>query len=920
MEKRQFRVLYQQFLFRMVDLEVLSSHAQGDSNRLVGQFASLLIFLSIILSFGALGGPRTARAQVVHAWSMEHLMISTTMLVVGLFAVLSWDSMFPNRGDVMVLAPLPVRTRTLFLAKVSAVAMALGLTVACVQAVAGVAYPLGLGTQGRPDVDVPALTLLPAEAPASVADLERMLQRDLAPAVPRGVGVSVGVYRHGERRVFAYGAAKPDSIYQIASVTKTFTGLLLAQMAVEGQVRLEEPLRDSLPSDVPGARVPQEIRLLDLAIHRSGLPPVPPNLNPQNLLNPAILYHASDLWAALRRLGVARPASPEAVYSNFGYGVLGEALALRAGVPFAELMAAKVTGALGLRDTTIGLKDEQEQRLLPAMSSEGVELPNWYFGALDGAGGLRSTGPDMLAYLEANLREATPALKLQHRLRAGMGPSGMKVALGWMYDENTGAYFHNGVISGYTSHALFHPAGDYAVVVLVNQAPSMLVFADVVARHIRQRLAGAPATSLGTIRVPGSGGFLGLLRFILAYWAAMVAAGAFLFCCVLGLQGLAAQMLPRRMFLRVSSALQLGALCTIVCVYFIQPTFVTGDILMNANGNGALSWSPSYWFLGLMQQLLGSPAMAPLARRAWIGLSGVVMVTAAAYALSYLRTLRQIVETPDILPGARRGWRLPLLGVIEQFSVRTVMRSRQHRIVLAFYVGIGFALTILLLKSPTGDNRLPDAPATDVSSELMAPILGASIIMLIFAIIGTRLAFAMPKDLRANWVFRVCVPPRASRELPSVGTIADAAGRSARATLLLLAGAPVLVVTAAVAFRRWPLPATIGHLIVLALLASILCDVCLYSFHKIPFTCSYLPGKSRVHMAFLYGALLLYGIMFSVRYERDALLDIASMAPVIGGLLVIAIIARWLTSGNAKGAELLFEEEDSSTIQTLGIR
>src|SRR5215472_12171779 len=127
MEKRQFRVLYRQFLFRMVDLEVLSSHAQGDSSRLMGQFASLLIFLSMFLTLPALGGPRAPRAQVVHAWSMEHLMISTTMLVVGLFAVLSWDTAFPNHRDVMVLAPLPVRTRTLFLAKVSAVGMALGL-------------------------------------------------------------------------------------------------------------------------------------------------------------------------------------------------------------------------------------------------------------------------------------------------------------------------------------------------------------------------------------------------------------------------------------------------------------------------------------------------------------------------------------------------------------------------------------------------------------------------------------------------------------------------------------------------------------------------------------------------------------------------------------------------------------------------
>src|SRR5262249_14101661 len=131
MEKQQFRVLYRQFLFRMIDLDLLSSYAQGDSNKLLGQFASLLIFTSVILSLGAVGSPRTPIAKLVTAWSMEHLMIATTMLVVGVFAVLNWDSTFPNRADVLVLAPLPVRPRTLFVAKIAASGAAMSLTVLC---------------------------------------------------------------------------------------------------------------------------------------------------------------------------------------------------------------------------------------------------------------------------------------------------------------------------------------------------------------------------------------------------------------------------------------------------------------------------------------------------------------------------------------------------------------------------------------------------------------------------------------------------------------------------------------------------------------------------------------------------------------------------------------------------------------------
>jgi hypothetical protein len=128
----QFGVLYRQFLFRMVDLELLSVSAQGDVSKLLGQFAALLIFLNSWLGLGTLGlGDRQMprAALVINAWGTEYLLIATTMLVVGLFAVLSWDATFPDRRDVLVLAPLPVPARTLFLAKVAAVASALGLTV-----------------------------------------------------------------------------------------------------------------------------------------------------------------------------------------------------------------------------------------------------------------------------------------------------------------------------------------------------------------------------------------------------------------------------------------------------------------------------------------------------------------------------------------------------------------------------------------------------------------------------------------------------------------------------------------------------------------------------------------------------------------------------------------------------------------------
>jgi CubicO group peptidase (beta-lactamase class C family) len=909
MEKAQFRVLYRQFLFRLVDLELLSSHAQGDSSKLLGQFASLLIFLGILLSLGAIGGPRAPAAKVLYIWSMEHMLIATTMLVAGLFAVLSWDSTFPNRADVLILAPLPVRTRTLFLAKVAAVGAAMSLTVACLHALAGVVWPVSFATQLDRDFDAPALNALPAVPPVSAAALGPLLQRNLAPALSPDMGIAIGVYKRGERRVYSYGATKLDSIYPIGSVSKTFTSLLLAQMILEGRARLDEPVRELIAAGTVPRPPAREITLQDLATHRSGLPPMQINFNPQTLAKPDA-YPTASLWKDLARYGVAREPNPPFIYSNFGYAVLGEALAARAGMSFPELVASKIAAPLGLRDTAIDLTPEREERLLQGFNAEHQPQRLWYMDAFNGAGGLRSTAPDMLTFLEANLRRATPAMRLQQEPRATVAAD-LKIALGWLYSADTGTYFHNGVITGFSTHARFNPRHDYAVIVLINQSPGIVMPADVLALHIEQRLTGAPAISFATVKIPGGIGLMGVLRFYAAYWMAMMAAAAFMFCCVLGLQGVAAQLLPRRLFLRVSSLLQLAAFCVLVCAYFSEPLMVTGPTLMVANGRGLLGWSPSYWFLGLLQQWSGSPAMTSLAHRAWTGLAVAVSVTAIAYALSYFRTLRQIVEEPDILPAARRIFRMPPIGAIEQFTVKTLLRSRQHRIVLAFYLGIGFALTILLVKAPAAQNELADSPAGSSWGQVNTPLLAASIVMLCFAIIGTRVVFSLPKDLRANWIFRIT--SAADRPLKSL----QAAQRRA---LLLLSAVPVCAATAGVAFREWPMQAAVGHLLVLVLLASVLSDICLYSLHRIPFTCSYLPGKSRIHMAFLGAAGLLWTITLSVRYERQALERFSAMAPLLIGLLVIAIVTRTLAAYNAAGGELRFEEEEAGTVQVLGLR
>jgi CubicO group peptidase (beta-lactamase class C family) len=907
-------VLYREFLFRIIDLELLAP--QGDTTKLLGQFAALLVTVSFwVLLPAALGaGSAPPELSLIFTWTAEHFLIATTMLVVGLFAVLSWESMFPDRRDVMVLGPLPVRARTLFLAKVAAVASALGLTVVCLNFVPGLAAPFSFSA---------ALTMPPAKydaalPPVSVADMKAVLDRDIASAALwKDAGIAVGVLKRGERRVFTYGTARPDSLFEIGSISKTFTGLLLAQMAAEGKVRLDEPVRELLPPGVVAKPAGDEITLLDLATQHSGLPGMPDNFKPNDRRNPYADYHAGHLYAYMAKRGVGRRPHPSFFYSNLGLGLLGQALANRAGTTYAKALQQEVTGRLGLTDTVVWPSPEQRERVIQGRSGKGEHdpAPALVLDALAGAGAIRSTAGDMLTYLEAQLHpERFPALAAalaeSHKLRAD-GIPGERIALAWLYKPDSGIYHHNGATAGYTADAFFHPQGDYAAIALINTGPNLVFNADQLADHLRQRLAGERAVSLAPPVVPGSGGFWNWLRSLAAYWITLLAAGLFLFCAVQTVQGVI-QLLPRQIFLRVSSFLQIACFCLLLIVYFLQPPFAGLDTLVQ--NQALLPWLPSYWFFGLFQALNGPlpEILAPLAWRAAVGLAISICGAVAAYLICYFRTLRKIAEQPDILPAARRLRWLPRFGsplqtAVGQFAVRTLFRSRQHRVILSFYLGIALGLAIFISKAPVLQEQ---GPATDVWYHMNAPLLVASIVMMCGAVAGARVVFSMPLELRANWIFRVMPPPGVP------GCLA-----ASRRALYGLAAAPVWAVMAALFFWIWPRREAAGHMLVLGLVAAIVAELSLYGFRKIPFTCSYLPGKSYFHMAFLFFLGFMFVMNKGAALERQALENERDYAILIGILCAGAIAARWRTSSRAAedDAAVKFEDEPEPVIFQLGL-
>jgi CubicO group peptidase (beta-lactamase class C family) len=347
--------------------------------------------------------------------------------------------------------------------------------------------------------------------PVDLASLQAVLDRDLAPArLPvflagplsqqaAGEGIAIAVVRKGSRRVITFGAAKPESIFEIGSITKTFTGLLLAILAEKGTVRLDEPVREVLPPGTTPKPDGPEIALLDLAIQHSGLPRMPGNMHPADYQNPYADYHAADLYSFIASRGVARPASPQFLYSNLGLGLLGQAPANRSGKGYPELLRQEITGPLRLNDTVVSLSPDQQKRFIPGHDAQHRAAHAWDLDALAGAGAIRSTASDMLTYLEAQLHpDKFPALAAAIRqtqvLRADAMP-GMHIGMAWLHVDKDGYYWHNGGTGGYSSYAFFDPANDCAGVVLYNRTVGDN-FADLLGVHLRQRLLGVPAVPL----------------------------------------------------------------------------------------------------------------------------------------------------------------------------------------------------------------------------------------------------------------------------------------------------------------------------------------------------------------------------------------------------------------------------------------
>jgi CubicO group peptidase (beta-lactamase class C family) len=375
--------------------------------------------------------------------------------------------------------------------------------------------PLTLNLE-RKAASAPAQAEQAARAPVPLDQLGAALADDLKPVLAKypKTGLVVGIVDHSHRQIFAFGTARADSIFEIGSVTKTFTGLALAQMVVQQKAKLDEPVRALLPPGTVDAPTQgPEITLVDLATQHSGLPRLPNNFKPATMMDPYVDYRASDLYKYLAKRGAGRPEKTDFAYSNLGFGLLGQALAVRAGSSYEDLIQRQIVEPLGMKDTGMSFNPEQLPRFIQGYQGSWDPAQPWHFDALAGAGSLHSTAADMLTYCEAQLHPdklpagapGTPAgtlaaaLALDHELRAD-GPGSFRIALAWLFQPATGTYYHDGGTGGFNSFVSFNPGADRAIVVLYNRldlASGQGLFAERVAAHAIALLDGKPAAALG---------------------------------------------------------------------------------------------------------------------------------------------------------------------------------------------------------------------------------------------------------------------------------------------------------------------------------------------------------------------------------------------------------------------------------------
>jgi len=410
-----------------------------------------------------------------------------------------------------------------------------------------------------------------------------------------------------------------------------------------------------------------------------------------------------------------------------------------------------------------------------------------------------------------------------------------------------------------------------------------------------------------------------LWRLIAVHAAAVVGAGAFVALSLAGVQGVLINVLSGRGFRRVSPWVQMALMGGLIVVLFLTPLACMSIRPLVQSHSPLLRWFPPFWFLGLyMDMLPGQPGGPVFHELALLARQGLV-VSAAVCALTYLagyrrhaRRVMQSVEGAEGGPGPLRAafdravnrWLLPhpLERATFHFISCTILRNAKQRLFLATYGGIAVALALPAVL------QIGTRPGAPILSFHAAGLLSVPLTLSFFAVSGLRAAFNFPAELRANWIFQICESEDSTPHL-----------RAARKWIVLMGMVPLFALLSPVEvwFRGWRL--AFIHLSFALALSLVLLNLLLVWFRKIPFTCSYFPGKTSMAVMFLLYLAGFTAYSWSMADLEARLLD--NPAQLLLFYLVIAAslygLARLEKRELGVDDTLIYEDEPDPIVRSL---
>lgn len=314
-------------------------------------------------------------------------------------------------------------------------------------------------------------------------NIKAIIEREVANK--RSKSIIVGIVDANGRHIVSAGvksdkdltAPDANTIYELGSIGKLFTTLIMAEMSLKGQLNYNDPVSKYLPKNVKiPTRNSKEISLLHLATHRSGLPRMPYNMDPKNPDNPMADYTIKQLYECVANIVLTRDIDSKWQYSNIGYGLLGQALILTSGKDFETLSRQIITTPLRMTSTMIHLTPELKKNFAMPYTEYGRPTINWQNPALVGAGAASSNMNDMLSFAAANVgllkTDLLPAMELTHVKQGKKDGNDGYTTMGWtiINEDHEEILWKDGGTGGYRTFIGIDKKKKYGIVILSNSS------------------------------------------------------------------------------------------------------------------------------------------------------------------------------------------------------------------------------------------------------------------------------------------------------------------------------------------------------------------------------------------------------------------------------------------------------------------